>query len=513
MKNKYFIGLLVIAGSILSLASCEKDPSGISKSGSIPFVVSSGSPQTKTEYSGDGEWEGEGQNRRLVWERINWKEGEDQILIWSDVAMNDVGEESHQAIYVVGAPTVTGENKISRAPVQKKATDELFFQEGESTYTFWGYYPANSGEDLANDTKGAIKFTVPAEQSYDGSTTADGVTTLGPDMDNAFMLAKVDYTTDDELVELPFYPAFTAFEFTLVGGASEVPLKSIVLSADSPLSGDVNATLDDGTRTNSKGKVVGKSTYTFDTEASASTNTITFAFPDNTVVSENNALTFTVFALPRDITNLTLELHMGENGEDVRKGVLKQSGNALTFGECEKHRIKGILVEGNYEFSVLNFDFTTLWEDVSSKDYPQSTQFQVSGDVDNIYNDLGGDKSLRQCWVFNSADGVATVTFKVMLPAGGSYRIVPDGDTSAFLVNNASPSEISGNIGNDGTTRVTFTVKPAEGKYGDGNPYLMHFKTYVTNAAGEEFSLDSETQLYDMRGYHYFILNTTEPEI
>ena len=544
MRNRYFIGLLMIAGSLLSLVSCEKEPSGISKSGSIPFVVSSGSPQTKTAYSGDGEWEGEGANRRLVWERINWKEGEDHILIWSDNAMNNVGEESHQAIYVVGAPTIEGENKISRAPVQKKATDELFFQEGETTYTFWGFYPANSNKDLDNDKVGAIEFTVPASQSNDGSTTADGVTTLGPDMSNAFMLAKVNYTTDDELVELPFYPAFTAFEFTLVGGASEVPLKSIVLSADSPLSGDVNATLDAGTRTNSKGKVVGKSKYSFvdsDTDLSsdeikalAAANTITFTFPDNTVVSEDNALTFTVFALPRDITNLTLEFHMGANGTDVRKGVLTvktvdsdtgdESFTPLTFGECEKHRIKGILVENIWKFEYLTLDISPLdWvpvkSEISSGDGVQATQFNVIGasnlrDLKDAVVDASttmtddekkaakdANKAYRQWWVFPAGDAV-TVTYKIMMPLVGTWAVEPLGDTDAFTVT-SSTGALTGNLAgaNASATYITLTIT------GTGTAQKsLYLKTTVTSN-GETYNLDSETQLYDMRGYHYFIVN------
>lgn len=521
MKNKYFIGLLIIAGSILSLTSCEKEPSGISKSGSIPFVVSSGSPQTKTEYSGDGEWEGEGENRRLAWERINWKEGEDQVLIWSDVAMNDVGEESHQAIYVVGAPTVTGENKISRAPVQKKATDELFFQEGESNYTFWGYYPANSGEVLADDTKGAIKFTVPATQTNNGSTTADGVTTLGPDMNNAFMLAKVNYTTDDELVELPFYPAFTAFEFTLVGGAAEVPLKSIVFSADSPLSGNVNATLAAGTTANSKGKVIGASTYTFDSNVAAD-NTVTFNFPENTVVSKDKALTFTVFALPQDITNLTLEFHMGENGESVRKGVLKQNHQDLTFGKCEKHRIKGILVE-DFNFKYLTLDISVLdWEEVKSEysngSGVQSTQFAISFDDDgeegvehNLRYVKGNDRAYRQCWVFTS-ENTATVTYKIMMPnaATGTWSIEKCGDVDEFTVVVTSPTgatwngnTVSGSLSGETATYITFTIQTTA-----TDLKTLYFKTYVSDGT-DTFSLDSETQLYDMRGYHYFIANGT----
>ena len=35
------------------------------------------------------------------------------------------------------------------------------------------------------------------------------------------------------------------------------------------------------------------------------------------------------------------------------------------------------------------------------------------------------------------------------------------------------------------------------------------FNTTVKDTAGNEYNIDSETQLYDMRGYHYFM--TQEP--
>ena len=35
----------------------------------------------------------------------------------------------------------------------------------------------------------------------------------------------------------------------------------------------------------------------------------------------------------------------------------------------------------------------------------------------------------------------------------------------------------------------------------------LFFKTYVIDTNGMRQSLDSETQLYDMRGYHYFMVN------
>ena len=257
---------------------------------------------------------------------------------------------------------------------------------------------------------------------------------------------------------------------------------------------------------------------------SASTNTITFAFPDNTVVSEDNALTFTVFALPRDITNLTLEFHMGENGEDVRKGVLKQNNAALTFGECEKHRIKGILVEKTFDFKYLTLDISPLdWvpveSEISSGDGVQATQFNIKG-ADNLRElkdaAVDADTSLsptqkeeakeankadRQWWVFPKGNTV-TVTYKIMMPLEGTWAVETFGDTDSFTVT-SSTGALSGNLAgaSASATYITLTITSNA-----NDQKSLYMKTTVTSG-GETYNLDSETQLYDMRGYHYFIVN------
>ena len=91
----------------------------------------------------------------------------------------------------------------------------------------------------------------------------------------------------------------------------------------------------------------------------------------------------------------------------------------------------------------------------------------------------------------------------------GTYEIVPyvlkangtiTTDISGFQVGGT----LSGSIGGTGhtheATKVEFTVRHNNAPNGD----QLFFKTYVIDADGVRHSLDSETQLYDMRGYHYF---------
>ena len=134
----------------------------------------------------------------------------------------------------------------------------------------------------------------------------------------------------------------------------------------------------------------------------------------------------------------------------------------------------------------------------------------LGDNIKNVYelhnNDEG--KALRQTWVLGS--NTATVKFKIFSPAGGSWEIVPQGDNlSKFTVNGTAPTTLTGSIHTRdeeatlGATQVTFTVASNGANPGD----QIWFKTYVytgPNKSGDKFSLDSETQLYDLRGFHYF---------
>ena len=144
----------------------------------------------------------------------------------------------------------------------------------------------------------------------------------------------------------------------------------------------------------------------------------------------------------------------------------------------------------------------------NSADLPQASQFVVTG-VQNVYqihHDSDG-KKLRQHWVLGS--NTATVSFEIFSPVGGTYSITPMGNTDKFTVTYVDGSAASGSIADPRTaskTKVAFTVSAnSDATETD----LLWFKVSVTSAAGVTYSLDSETQLYDSRGYHYFRL--TDP--
>ncbi|MBR1576561.1 MAG: hypothetical protein IJ654_08960 [Bacteroidales bacterium] len=523
--------LFLLSAGIL-LAGCQETPvrpDDHTDGQGIALAVVSGNPATRTAFSG----EGTGTPGNLTWERIDWVEG-DQILIWSDYATVREGGNGHAATYTLTNVHTDGDK--SRASLSDPAGTGLRYVDGQDSYTFWGLYPASAVSTAP--TEGSLSFIVPETQT--GEKSADATTgniTYAPDMNQAVMLAAIEGAKPNQKVDIPFYPAYTVFEISLLvdpnyTGTDPVYLHHLTLTSSSDLAGTVSASLATGTRTftadgtadyafatEGKTYTVGASTYT----PSATAKTVTFNLPEAVVLEKDKTLKLTLITLPQNVNDLTIGMYMGEDGSDVRTGTLKTgTGTAkknLAFAACQKHNLRGVLLKPHdWEFSLLTFNFENPWEKVefdtvSSQDYPQSTQFEPTGDITNLRDHLrtvnnvsAGYNGYRQCWIFTQ-DGTATVTFKVMLPAGGSWKVEPQGDVSSFVI---SPA-LTGEIGNDGTTRVTFTLSPADGAFGVGkDPKAIYFKTFVTNSAGTTYSLDSETQLYDMRGYHYFIINTAD---
>ena len=125
----------------------------------------------------------------------------------------------------------------------------------------------------------------------------------------------------------------------------------------------------------------------------------------------------------------------------------------------------------------------------STDDYLQASQFEITGDATE-------DTSTRQLWHVTAGEKFQ-ISYKVFLPVGGTWSIVPAGDTESFTITGTTTGTVA-----DGGTRVTLEITPKTGSSGK----QLHFNTYVT-ADGVQYNLDSETQLYDIRGYHIFKVN------
>jgi len=371
--------VLLGAGIVLSLAGCQKGTEVSDGGKVVNFNIVSGNPATRTEYSGEGTV---GTDGNLTWERINWIEG-DKITIWSDIATDRVNHSKKYATYTVGKPEIKMENKESWAPVSDPAGEGLQYDETKKDvqYTFKGIYP-----NLTPTDDGKVTFTVPATQT--GTSDSENVGVLLPDMSNAVLLGQQTAAYDTDF-ELRMYPAYTALEFHLVfqaykEGAQPIKLKYMELSSEnSNLAGTVEATIAAGTKNNSKGKIVGASTFSEPTEVSKK---ITYNFPANTTLSADAPVTFTIFALPNAIDDLRVTFYYEDPNNtavpDFRSGVLSFNKTALDFGECEKHVLKGVFLRENYEADGLTFYFEPMWEKVdlpntTTEDNVQCTQLVV----------------------------------------------------------------------------------------------------------------------------------------
>lgn len=545
MRNNHLLFLLA-AGLVLSLTGCEKEPDA--KNGDpqeVRFSVATANPETKTHYTGQGT----GTAGNLSWERISWDK-DDPLLIWSDYAVDRVGGGTHAANYVVGTPiTVEEGGKQSWSILKDNADLGLIYDDTHSsssdTYSFWSIYPATAATAAPAGGTGTdankVSFLIPATQEKSGDAveatinrTVNNVSTtfkvdsLKPNMNQAVMLAAVEGAAYNSDIELKYYPAFTAFEFELLTDEEEFTLSKVILTSNDDLAGTVTAEVKAGTRNDAgSNNYIGASTYNYASTAKS----LTFNFPEGGIkltpeTTEGETTTpakgviFTVFALPQDIEGMTLEF-FDADGNSFAKGTLKYGGNDITFAAGKKHCIRGIYVKNTWKFKYLTLDIKVLdWDELESTysngSGVQSTQFAISFDDDgdegvehNLRYVKGNDKAYRQCWVFTS-DNTATVTYKIMMPTEttGKWSIEKCGDVDYFTVAVTSPAgatwdgnTVSGNLSGDTATYITFTITTSA-----TDLKTLYFKTYVSDGT-DTYSLDSETQLYDMRGYHYFIAN------
>ena len=521
---------LLSAGIVLSLAGCQKDPSHNLSGKAVRFSASSKSAETRTAFSGEGTQDGtktdEFGRKILTWERIDWKAG-DQVMIASDNA-KVLNSEQNFATYTV--ETVTANSNVSEARVEEMDGDkELFFTDADS-YTFWAAYPNTVavGSTLAT---GKVNFAISNQVSAGTETIikeGKTLTVLKPDMTQAVMLAKKDNVTS-EAVDLEFYPAFTAFEFTLLAKEDvEIPLQKVIFSSSSALTGSVAATIN-----------TGAPNYDDYTITPSNDGKLTYTFPSGTVVSKTKYLTFTFFALPQDIEGLTMEFYMGSgNNVTVKKGTLKKNNQDITFAAGKKHSLRGVALESGWEFSYLTLDLQVLdWEAVDvegqSSEFPQATQFNVSGTgvlngYTDIHNSTGDKDPWRQSWYFKDEQTVV-VYFRVMLPAGGTWEVELVGgteenpvpaDAALFTVKNVSPaidedtptveSNLYGPMHQTGSTEVELEIT-YNGPANEAHSCYLHTYVYSgANKTGTKFNIDSETQIYDRgRGYHTFYVNNS----
>ena len=504
--------LLLSAGILLSLTGCQKGTTeGSGKD--VKFTASTKNIETRTAF-GNVVTE-----NNLDIQRIDWKNG-DKILIWSDNAVvrenlshpSFSSNNTHIATYSVY--NIREEGRKSVANIDDPAGLGLRYQDDPSMkYAFWGIYPA--GAVTAN----------PSVNNSAEFTLMDSQTGVEPDMNQAFMTAVALNNEANKPVELQFYPAFTTFEFILKGGDDDnysLEISKFALESEgeggTDLAGKFVATCTNGT-------------WTYDCEDEGNSRLITVTFPQPLTITKGSEATFRFFALPQDLKNLRITFWTNEGTKSTKlmqKGSVNQStgeGDYMTFAGTKYHKIKGLVLPAGMFFSYITLDLQVLeWQTTDmtgvSEEFPQSTQFSVTG-AKNGASDLNQGTDARQKWYFKPGETV-TVTFKMMLPAGGTWEVVPVGgeegnevaaDASLFTIRNLSgetaTTNLYGPINNTGSTDVKLEITY---NGSDTAQHCFHFLTYAysgANRTGEKYNIDSETQLYDRgRGYHTFYVNS-----
>lgn len=504
--------ILLSAGILLSLTGCQKGTT-VGGGKNVTFKASTKTQETRTAY-GDVYTE-----NNIDYQRIDWVEG-DKILVWSDNAVvkdelthpSFSSNNTHIATYSI--TNVRAEGRKSVANIADPNGRGLQYLDDEDVkYAFWGIYPA--GAVTAN----------PSVNNSAELTLLDTQTGVEPDMNQAFMTAVALNTTSNSPVELQFYPAFTTFEFILEGGDDpnySLEITKFALESEgeggTDLAGKFIASCPNGT-------------WTYDCEDEGNSRLINITFPEPLTITKGTSASFRFFALPQDLTNLRITFWTNEGTKStklMKKATVNQNtgdGEYMTFTGTKYHKIKGLVLPAGMYFSYITLDLQVLeWEaknmSGTSEEFPQTTQFEVVG-AKNGLNDLHLGEAARQSWYFQPGQTV-TVTFKMMLPAGGTWELVPMGgteanpveaDASLFTIRNVSNGTPSANlygpINDSGSTDVKIEITYNGSDTAQHSFYFLSYAYSGANRTGEKYNIDSETQLYDRgRGYHTFIVNS-----
>lgn len=539
------LAIVSVVGVMALLSGCEKENLGGKRAfKEVVFGAKAhSSTDTRTQYM---DYDG-----TAAFQNIRWL-ASDRIRIYSPNAARrvavDAGEESDENPYYYWAeyqvvpnssdpttgtlknmntdgnsmsPQNPGYNPGTTAEDSSSVSNGLVWLNGESA-TFYGAYPSKalrgnkdgSGSSVAD---GKFNFAIPNVQPF----------SVKGNMDYAFMTAKT-YAKDGQNVTLEFFPDFTAFEISLKceESGSDVKLKSFKLG-----------TTANGNSGNLAGSYIvdlsGTKSYTLPVDASSYGKSITVntsSDPKSIPSGDADSLVFTVFALPDDLSNLYVEFTTSTGGEDNRTWKLdlsKKDANdvfkPITFGACKKHRIYGLMLPTGWNFKYITLEGQVIeWEDkvvsgLDTDNLPEASQFVVNGANNGRYYTSGDQtspvsgrdaKAYRQYWLMKS--GVpTTVTFKIMAPEGGTYKVVPQGDTSKFTIAGSLTGSIAAKPASSDTPSETTVVKLTITSTTTDADAVLYFKTYVTDKNGNQYSLDSETQLFDLRGYHYFVMNNS----
>lgn len=341
MRKIQILAMIAAAGcALLAASSCNKEQDAIGQA--IVFRSSTtydNGPFTRTSYSGvvtGGK------------ERINW-EMDDRIRIYSDVAVCP-DETTHYADYkVTGVTEGTGDDAAKSTATIATVGDGGGLEWGSGTHNFYCVYPSpDVNSNVSFTSTNVVSMTLPTAQTY----TASG-TTLSPDMDYAYMYAAVQ-TSASSSVNLAFKPMFTAFQFTVdsENDATMTITDFTLSSATLAMSGTCTAEMTSSTT--SASSTVAYTDFPTATDANKKV-TVSFNGGSGITITKGSPITFTVFALPRNYSDLTISFTT--SGGDTKTLELKDaSNNWVPFAAAQKYSIAGLGLPGGWIYTLSPID-------------------------------------------------------------------------------------------------------------------------------------------------------------
>ncbi len=331
MKTRHILsGILMLLGLGTVLSSCEEEPIFETTGSVVVFSANTGYDNgigTRTSYSGSDFTGG-----AATYERIDWVEN-DRIRIQSPQARTAAGAE--YADYKVVGSTANG--KYSNAELAQLTETSNGLEWASGLNYFYALYPAPSTDGLENPiTFSGRDFvcSIPAVQTL----TQNAVTGIWePNMNDAYMWAAAKARQSDGEVQLDFQPAVTALQFTVgCAESAAMTLYSFELSSTSKaLTGRLTAQINED---------LTSCTYNCpERTADNSKITVNFNGTQGIVIPAGESLSFTVFAMPQDLTNLTAKFTTNNGTRSLK---LNENNVPVTFDACKKYRILQLGIPG-----------------------------------------------------------------------------------------------------------------------------------------------------------------------
>lgn len=358
---------------------------------------------TKTVYSYHQETVG-----TELWERIDWENG-DLIRILCDATSPKYFD------YDIALASTQGVTSFATAAPHGA---EHGLQWGSGTHTFFSMYPSEAASgvqsgvalELTGSTTARATAVLPADQSASARTVTlddSSAASYYGNMNLAYMTAAVEAAEGTEEVTLSFKSMVTTF-FVMVVNTTGNPmtLKKVELtSSSSALTGQYRIALDKNNSRPGSYQYWDGSSWVNSLSASGR-NSIYAAFPSGVSIpaSGNNSITVALFALPHEITNLTLTVTADETGPISLP--IKYNGSFLSFAGENKHNINNVSVPAvsytlDVDETVITYDYTgaytpddqeftvTSFKTIGSSviDTPWETQIWIDADDDDIQDD------------------------------------------------------------------------------------------------------------------------------